>query len=458
MRKRLDTNAIAAAVRTAKDTGEEVELWDTTEAGLCCRVYPTGSAVWQYRYRVAGRQRRLKIGRWPALTVHQARGEAAALRRAVEKGEDPQAAKVAARGGLLLVDAFERFVDEPGKRGRPRKPRTVALYRQVFRDHIAPALGRTRVDAITSVDVERLKLATRKRIGKGRGHGQAAAAVVNRTLALLSAICGAAERWGELPRGSNPCVGVERVAEEARERYLRAEELAALESTIAAGERGEMVVPRPPSKGRTSGRKQAPPRPRSITPSTALALRLLVWTGSRASEITGLRWGMVDLEGACLRLPDSKSGAKVTPLVSAAVDLLRQALADLPAPPSPDALVCSTRNGQPLRNLSRDWGSVRAAAGLTDVRRHDLRHTFASVALNTGVSLAHVGAMLGHKNQQTTNRYAHIADDALRAAVERTGDAMAASMAAGANVVRLPTRAQGVGSKRSSKRAKARTK
>lgn len=145
--------------------------------------------------------------------------------------------------------------------------------------------------------------------------------------------------------------------------------------------------------------------------------------------------------------------------LASAITLLRQALAELPTSPSPDALVCCTRNGQPLRNLSRDWGSVRAAAGLADVRRHDLRHTFASVALNAGVSLAHVGAMLGHKNQQTTARYAHIADDALRAAVERTGDAMAASVAAGANVVRLPTRPQPAGSKRgSAKRAKARTR
>ena len=458
MRKRLDTNAIKAAIRQAKDSGERIDLWDTSEVGLCCRVWPSGGVTWQYRYRVAGRQRRHKIGRWPTWTVPKAREAASELRRAVDKGEDPQATKAAARGGLLLVDAFERFVDEPGKRGRPRKPRTVALYRQIFRDHLAPALGRVRVDAITPVDVERLKLATRKRIGKGRGHGQAAAAVVNRTLALLSAICGAAERWGELPRGSNPCAGVERVAEEPRERYLRADELATLEQAIAAGERGEMVVPHPPSKGRTSRRKQAPPRPRSITPSTALALRLLVWTGSRASEITGLRWGMVDLEGSCLRLPDSKNGAKVTPLVPAAVELLRQALADLPTPPAPDALVCRTRTGLPLRNLSRDWGIVRAAAGIADVRRHDLRHTFASVALNAGVSLAHVGAMLGHKSQQTTARYAHVADDALRAAVERTGDAIAASVAAGANVVRLPMRQQGSSKRGSSKRAKARAK
>lgn len=420
-RKRLDNKVIAAAIRTAKARDQRIELWDTLEQGLCARVEPSGKVAFHFRYRVAGRQRRYRLGYFGAKTVTDARTDAGKARAIVDDGGDPQGARTDARGGMLLVDAFTRFLEEPGKRGGPRKPRTVVYYRQLWTSHLAPMLGRMRVDAVTRADVERLKLATIRRIGEGRKRGQPGARVANGTLAVLSAIMGAAERWGVIPHGSNPCRGVERYREEKRERFLRPEERAALEQAISA------AVAKP--IGATG----------SITPGVAFVLRLLMWTGARTSEITGLRWGMVDLEGACLRLPDSKTGAKVIPLGDGALELLR---AHRPANPEPDAVVCVNAAGRPIDHsgLGRSWLRIRKYAGISDVRKHDLRHSFASDALNAGVPLAHVGAMLGHANPQTTARYAHVADAALRASVAKASAAIEANMRAGAAVVRLPAR------------------
>lgn len=433
MRKRLDSPVITAAIRQAKASGQRIELWDTTEHGLCARVEPSGKVAFQYRYRVAGRQRRLRLGYFGSMTVTDARDAAGDARRAVDKGGDPQAIKVGARGGLLLADAFTRFIEEPTAGGAVRKPATLVQYGYLWRKHLAPVLGRWRVDAITTTDVERLKVGMFRKItalreskvNKGKPvYGQAAAAVTNRVIDLLSAIMGAAERWGELPRGANPCRGVTRFKEEKRERFLRPEERAALERVMAAAEARPWR-----SKG-------------AITPWAALALRLLSWTGARTSEITGLRWGMVDLDNAVLNLPDSKTGRKSIPLGPHAVRLLQ---AVRPENPEPDAVVCRTSTGGEIEatSLGNTWRRLRKTAGIPDIRKHDLRHSFASDALNAGTPLPFVGAMLGHSNPQTTARYAHLCRDVVQQWTAKADSAIAASLEAGSTVVRLPVAAKG---------------
>jgi len=404
MRVRLDNRTIKAAVAQ----GERVEIWDTTAEGLHVVVTAAGAATFAVRYRCEGRQRRLRVGRFGPLTVEEARKRARAVLADAARGADPQGDKQRARSGLSLADAFERFLDEPGKRGA-RKARTAELYQQIFRDHIAPSLGRTRLDAVERRDVERIKVAVSKAIGP---------VVANRTLAVLSATMGAAERWGELPIGSNPCRGVGRFREQGRERFLRPDERAAMWAVLAAAE------------------GTAPGTPGYLAPGAVLCVRLLALTGARLSEITGLAWSMVDLERACLRLPDSKTGAKVVPLTSQVVELLRK---HRPEHVMAGTLVCPSATGSPLSNMGRVWSLVRERAGLEGVRLHDLRHSFASDALNAGAPLAHVGAVLGHADQRTTARYAHVADEALRRSLAAAGDAIEAATREGAKVVRLPT-------------------
>jgi integrase len=123
----------------------------------------------------------------------------------------------------------------------------------------------------------------------------------------------------------------------------------------------------------------------------------------RLGELMKLRWEHVDIEGAILRLPDSKAGAKAVHLGHAAIDVLA-ATGRLPFNPHERA----PSPGQPLSDLQPFWCRVRARAGIKDVRIHDMRHTFASVAVAvaSGQGLPMIGKLLGHAQVQTTARYA----------------------------------------------------
>jgi integrase len=87
------------------------------------------------------------------------------------------------------------------------------------------------------------------------------------------------------------------------------------------------------------------------------------------------------------------------------------------------------KRGAHFTGTARVWDAVRHAAGLADVRLHDLRHAFASVAASGGLTLPMIGALLGHTNSATTARYAHLVDSARKRAAEQTSGAIAAALA-----------------------------
>jgi integrase len=233
----------------------------------------------------------------------------------------------------------------------------------------------------------------------------------NRLLAVLRKLFNWAEARGYRQDASNPCRHVERNPEKARERFLSAAELARLGAALdEAGRAGE------------------------VSPWMVAAMRLLVLTGARLSEILTLRWDHVALDRAELRLPDSKTGAKTIHLPPPAVELL----AALPRLAGNPFVICGRREGRHLVNLEKPWRAVRARAGLDDVRLHDLRHSFASVAAAGGMSLPVIGALLGHSQPATTARYAHLAADPLKAAAAAIGERLAGAMQpGGAEVVPL---------------------
>ena len=207
----------------------------------------------------------------------------------------------------------------------------------------------------------------------------------------------------------NPIRGIKRFPERRFERYLSNAELARLgDALTAAQEAGE-------------------------NSSAVAAIRLLALTGCRKSEILSLRWE--DVEGDRLRLPDSKTGAKVVPLGAAA----REVLASLePIEDNPYVFPSPAGDGH-FVGLQKVWARIREHAGLSDVRLHDLRHSFASVGAAAGDSIYIIGKLLGHRQSATTQRYAHLADDPLRAAADRISGTIAAAMSGtdGAEVVEL---------------------
>ena len=166
---------------------------------------------------------------------------------------------------------------------------------------------------------------------------------------------------------------------------------------------------------------------RTGNPYPSAAIKLLLLTGARRGEIVGLRWQNVDFNRKCLRLPDSKTGAKVVFLNEPALEILRS----LPRVSNNLHVIPGNRLGAPFVGINKIWARVRTAAALRDVRLHDLRHSFASVAVGDGLSLPIIGALVGHKNAATTARYAHLASDPLRAANDAVGEKIAAALRIG---------------------------
>ncbi len=200
---------------------------------------------------------------------------------------------------------------------------------------------------------------------------------------------------------SNPARGVPLLKGEKKERFLSGPEVARLADTITAMELGG-----------------------AISSMAAIAVRLLLLTGCRKTEILTLEWDWVDTERRCLRLPDSKTGAKVVPLAMAAIELLNGISRE---PNSVFVLPAATGHGHYV-GLQKEWERIRAQADLNGLRLHDLRHSFASFAIASGHSLFLVGKVLGHKQARTTEGYAHLGADPVLAVADTTAARIVGAM------------------------------
>jgi integrase len=309
----------------------------------------------------------------------------------IAAGRDPAEEHDKTRAGKSLALVLEQFMTE---HVRPKlKARTASEYQRTAKLHILPRLGRRPIGELKRQDIARL-------------HHELADKPyqANRTLALLSKFFGWAEKHGLRPDNSNPCRHVEKYREGRRERFLSQAELARLGDALRQAEQDK-----------------------SCSPWVIAAIRLLTFTGARRNEILTLRWEHVSEEHECLMLPESKTGRKAIHLNAPAFALL-QAIPRLESNPY---VICGEKPGRHLVNLEKPWRRIRAAAKLDDVRLHDLRHSFASVAASGGQSLVVIGKLLGHSQPATTARYAHLADDPVKAASDAVGGHIAAAMEGG---------------------------
>lgn len=227
--------------------------------------------------------------------------------------------------------------------------------------------------------------------------------LANRALAVLSKMLNLAEAWGLRDDNTNPCRHVGKYHETKRERYLTNAELKRLGEALTEAE-----------------------TTKTENPYLIAAIRLLILTGARLSEITTLKWEFVDLEHRVLRLPTSKTGKKEIVLNDAAVDVVR----GIPRLMGNPYVIVGGRDSHHLVNVKGPWERIRKKVGLDDLRIHDLRHSFASVAVGMGESLPVIGKLLGHTQAQTTARYAHLQLDPLRRATNAVGAAIESAMKA----------------------------
>jgi integrase len=183
----------------------------------------------------------------------------------------------------------------------------------------------------------------------------------NRALPVLAAMLKYAEALGYLRKGSNPCRGTPRFKRKAMERFLSPPEYRRLGLALDQAE--------------------------ETHPAQVAAIRLLLYTGARSQEIGGLQWDWV--QAPRLLLPDSKTGPKTIWLCSQAVQIL-ESLPRREGCPS-----CFPTRRAMHRSSWTFGGPNSAAAALPDLRIHDLRHSYASIAIRHNMPLATIGKLLG---------------------------------------------------------------
>jgi integrase len=385
----------------------DVTLWDSDLKGFGVRIRPSGVKTYILHYRMAGGRsavvQKYTIGKHGSpWTPDSARREAEHLLALINQGIDPAKQRNTEKESMTVAALCEVYLVEGCA---IKKPSTLATDKGRITRHIIPLLGKKKAKDVTRTDITRFlqDVATGKtaieektslrgvaRVTGGKG-------TATRTLGLLGGIFTFAVEHGICD--NNPTEGVKRFKDNRNERFLSASEIARLGEAISAME-GEDT----------------------LTTLQATAIRLLLFTGCRKSEILSLKWAYIDFERGYIRLPDSKTGQKAVAMGAPALQLL----SDLPR--MSDWVFPAASGTGHMIGLPKKWEAVRKRAGLDGVRLHDLRHSFASFGAAAGDSLLVIGKLLGHSDSKTTSRYAHLADDPVKSAANRIAGSIAAAM------------------------------
>ncbi len=329
---------------------------------------PNKLALYGLSIRFEGRMRWFSIGSEVDMTPDQARGEAERLRGLKRQGVNPATDRDSRKSAPTVEKVADLFVKEHVR--TKLRTRTRRHYEEIIDGLIKPRFGSLRINALSSADVSAWHASLSDRPTRA-----------NRALAILSSMIG----WAihRKLRLDNPCEGVTRYREQQINRYLTADQLGsiivAVDQLLAEG---------------------------ALNPFFAGGVKVMMMTGARRSEIFEAQWSWLDIKRRCLILPDSKTGAKVITLPTAALDIIlaQPRLEDCPW------IFPSTKTDRPFVNFNAQWRPVLKRAGVGSWRLHDLRHGFASAAVESGAPLHVIGKQLGHSRPTTTGRYAHVGE------------------------------------------------
>ena len=361
-------------IKTLIPAMETRDFRDATLRGFGVRILPSGRKRFFIHTQFDGQRVWKLIGDADVMSVADARETARAVLAAVRKGLPAVASPDETRFEIVAEEVFRRYA-------RHWKPSTLEVNRGYLKNQILPWFRGQQIADITRRDVQDWFMSL---------HATPVAA--DRSAPVLSVIMTQAEVYGHRPAGTNPCKGIRRYRRKGRERFLSEAEVRRL---------GEVL-----SLHATA--RQLP---------TAV-IRLLLLTGCRASEIRTLQWR--DFRDGQLHLRDSKTGPRIVWLSTPSRDVL----AELPKSsrwvfPSPRADGPVTKSA-----VEKFWFRVRSDAGLKGVRLHDLRHSYASLAIMTGETVPVVGRLLGHNDSETTLKYVHLAESTARDAADMMGTFM----------------------------------
>jgi len=360
----------------------ETEYADAECTGLHLRVSKNGRRFFQHRYRFFGRKKCMTLGEFPAVTLQEARLRVAEHKTSLSRDKDPAEERGKARNDLTFADFASDYYLPYAKEHKKTWDDDVWKLDKL----LIPALGKLRLSGITQRDVTMLHTKEKSRTS---------ATTANHLLSTLKRMLNLAVKWEYLEK--NPASGQEMFREPPqRERYLSKEELPRFLGALEGdGEEDRLSV---------------------------AAIRLLLSTGCRRSEVLSLKWNEVRLDEERIFLLDTKNGRSRTVHLNAkAQEVLVELLGrrEQEARTKASEFVFPSRLGTQkghIYDLRKPFEKACLRAGVENFRIHDLRHTFASMAVTSGASLFEVQKLLGHQDIAMTQRYAHLCADSLKKA------------------------------------------
>ena len=409
-------------VDDAAPGASRIYVWDSELRGFGLLVLPTGikSFIFQYR-NAAGRSRRVTIGRYGAITVDEARDLAKKSAYHKDSGGDPAAERRDYRSAPTISELLDRYLIEHLQRRCSAS--TIADVTALVETRIRPRLGTIKVNDFKRADAAKL-------------HGAMSATPrrANYALSVISKALSLAEEWGLRPENSNPCSKIARYEQNHRKRFLSGDEIQRLGEALAEAE--TTGIPwRTTAEGKRTAKHLAKEENRRtpISWQCVAAVRMLLLTGARLSEITDLKWSDVDMKAGTIALPERKGGKREPHPVSTAALGVLSALPRVKGTP-----LVFPRGTDPKQSISTEvmehaWQRLRWRAGIEDVHLHDLRHTVGTYAAQAGVSGFIVRDLLRHRNITTTARYANFDADPVRDISNIVGDRIAENLAISKN-------------------------
>lgn len=364
----------AAASRSTAD-----EYSDLDVIGLKLQVSKSGRKVFFFRYTHQGNKRAARIGEFPAIDVTEARKKALAMRAQVDAGHDPQCERDTLKGTPTFREFAAQYMTHALQVKRSANDDDSKL-----RLWMLPAFGDRKLSEITTREIQFYL----NGIAKTHSH-----ATTNRHHSLISRMFKLAVIWAVIER--SPCFGLVKFREVKRaERFLSPDAIARFFAAMET----------------------------DSNPVMCSALRLLLLTGLRRSEVTKARWEQVDTDKRLLFLPKTKSGKPRHVVLNSQAATL---VVGLPSRGVSPFLFPAKAGLKSIENPKSTLWRLLDRAGIARMRIHDLRHTFASVGLNAGATLAEIQSLLGHSSSAMTERYAHLSQDSARRASEVVSNAVA---------------------------------
>lgn len=371
------------------ENGKQKKYYDDKLIGFGIKVNDNSKSFF-LRYVINGRERKFTIGNYPIISCAEAREMATKIKGDIIRGIDPLEKKA----GINTIPLFKDFAkDFLNKKKFELRPKTFESYQKwCLEKHILPKFGNVRIDSIAKKDLEKFHASFH---GKSKTMG-------NRVLAVLISIFNLAVSWEIIEK--NPALGIKKFTENKRERYLSEKEISDLWLALE----------------------------QSQNKIGSYAIKLILLTGSRKSEVLSARWEDFDLKNKIWFKPATLTKQKKSlhiPLNDEAIKILSdmkdKIIDDNELENCKNEIVSSKqflfynpKTKSTVQDIKKYWANICKKANIKEATIHDLRHTFASILVNSGVGLEIIGRLIGHSNINTTQRYAHLTNDALRKVIE----------------------------------------